>query len=651
MINAQQTGDNAKKPLVNVHQGHQSDKHAKKVVEIGNLFVEELQHKWAPVYEEIERGYNYLGGRQYTSKQKKFYNSFRRPTDVFNLIFPLFNSLMGDFITNDPTMRIFPRPGGTPEIADTLHDLLEHYHLECDYKQQVVRTAIAGCVKQGYLHTRWSDEIDIDGGLVTTNVDEFEVLFDSRAEDPILRDAQHVMRFRWLTSEQIMATWPNHKKALQTFLRDVNDNAFYETVGDSLVDMITHPQISDEREGRYRIVEFHEIRNEETEVIHNPDSGDSEALTLTGKKRELFLRAHPEYKVVTVKNRPVKRVYECLPGAGLMLDEKSAQVQDGLHDIQPFFAYSYGKRLVDHFGVFRNAQGPQNNFNQWRNTSQHIINKSANLGFKFKPEALHNPTDVENYGNEAGLNIKVKEGYNIGDVIQEGEPPKYPFATDKMAEESAALLQRITGISSDWQGFEQHASGNASLFAQKVHQTRKAFEMIYFNMRRTKRVMAAKGIRLIQLNIDMPRYFLITSPKTFEQKELFVNLQMGNEIQNNLGLGTYQVLADSTDRNPTARSLRFMQKTELVQLLIQTFGPGAVDPKWWFEEADLGDLKQVIEGILMSQQGAAIAGQEQEAMAGMQAMLGLAQQQQQLNHAEAERGTRTLADTNQSIPQ
>ena len=631
----------------------QTDKELKNVSRISKTFLQEYQDKWVDVYRELDDGYRYLAGLQYTEKQRKFYGSFRRPTDTFNIIFPLFNLIMGDMLGALPRMRIYPKPGGTGQIANIQQKLIDHFHIESHFRDQMLRTGLAGCVKVGYMYPRWSNEINIDGSLVSRNVDEFEVLFDSRAEDPLLDDAMYACRSRWLDPDTIIAMWPEHRSELQKFLRDKDDLLMREGVSESYHTMLTHKDFVDEREGQYRVMEWHEFRYETHEIAYDATNGEAEMFYLQGKKRDLYLRANPNVKIIELPNQKVKYKIEVLPGFAYQLSEKKAEVQDRTLDLVPFSAYNYAKRSIDYFGIFRNAKGPQDNFNQWRNQTQHIINQSANISNIFKPDALYNPEDVDNFGSEPGLNIKVKPEYQISDAYQPGQPPKYPFATDKMQEEAAELMQRITGVTPNLLGMDDSAGENASLFANRVKQARTALGIIYHNMRRTDQRVMEIEIKLIQSNLTQEKYFLVTNPLTQQQEEIYVNMQIGNQVLNDLKSGEYQVVPDRADQDPTSRAVRFMLKTELAQFVVQTWGPSALDAEWWLKDADVGDdttkLIQRIEAVIAA---AGSSEEQQGAMAGMEQLLNLAKQKQSLEDAglpqESGPGGQTAARPNQA---
>lgn len=594
-------------------------------------------------YDEIEQGYDYLAGVQYDDNQLKWFETVRRPARVFNLIFPLFNQILGDFLLNDQKIHVYPLPGGEAKTADLFQDLLDHANLQNDSKSVLMQYALSGVVKMGYIFPRFSDEKELDGSLVFSHVDEFEVLFDSAATDYFLDDAQYLARSRWLTKSQILQYFQAHAGELKQLLMDREDMSFWDRLDPDSANLLANSQVSNEREGKYRIIEWHEKRFEEVEVAIDTMTGQSQIWSLEGKKADLFFKVNPNAKIIRRRDE-VKTITEIIPGLNYFLSERKADLQDRTFDLIPFSAYNYGRRAIQNYGLFKNSVGPQDDFNSWQNQSNALINIAVNPGITYKPDALKNPKQVELYGNAPGTNYQIKSEYQIAESIRQNEGPKLPFAPAQLAGERGDLLQKITGITPNMMGVQETKQENASLFAQRVNQAKTALQVLYNNFSRSKRRMYNKCIQLMQENYDTTRYFLITQPETKEQKEIFVNVQIGEQVLNDIRTGRYQVIADDMERNPTAKQIRFLQKTEVVQTVLTMFAAVPIPPDaiviildWWLSESDLGDIDKFIAafaGVLSQQQAAQTDEmQKQSAMQDVGALLDLASKKNSLDTA------------------
>ena len=66
----------------------------KRISHITKLWLSEL-NSWCKVYDEVEEGYRFLAGDQYTPEQIAWYRSKRRPVNVFNNYLHIFTMYLG----------------------------------------------------------------------------------------------------------------------------------------------------------------------------------------------------------------------------------------------------------------------------------------------------------------------------------------------------------------------------------------------------------------------------------------------------------------------------------------------------------------------------------------------------------------------------
>jgi len=591
----------------------QPENQVNRVVDISKVFHNEFV-VWQPIYEEIEKGYHWLAGQQYTKEEINWYESQRRPTNVFNLLFPHVNTVLGDFLENDYRMRVFPRGLSDPGIASSLEDVLDHVHFNNDMKTTETETLLAALVKMGWFYPRFSDEQDIAGSIVIGNTDEFEIMFDSRAKDYFLDDAAYMMRFRWMLVDQILHRWPEHRTNLKQILVDKKDSAYWEGQSEEITAMMNHQDFVMEHEGKYRVIEFHEMEYQETEVAYNPVTRDKLIwdADINPQKADRFLKANPEYKIVK-SHEKIKTITKIIPGLSYHLSEKKADLQDQTFDYIPLFAYHYGKKTVENFGIFKNSFDPQREFNDWHNRTADIINKTAAQTIGFKPSSLLNPKEVENYGSMTGGAVKFKDDADPTKDYIRYPAQDFPRGTDVMQREAMDLIPKILGITPNQMGFSETKQEPAQLFGMRVRQATKALAVIYNNISRSKKRRADKVLRLIQMYFDQPHVFKILVKDDMTQREVFVNIRYGDQIINDITVGEYEVVMDDLDRNPTARALRWEMKNQLVALILQYFGAAAIDPEWWLKDSDLGDVKVLIDRINQAIMGMIQSGQQMEA--------------------------------------
>ena len=616
---------------------------AEKIKVIDQVFRNEYT-VWTNEYDRYEEGYNFLAGEQYTNSQKSWYKTQRRPTNVFNLVLPIFNAVLGDFVMSPFEENVYPEVGGTKYMAQIWEKVLSSIAIKTEYKDEMIKTLLAGLNRRGFIYPRFSNEIDIDGSVVIWNVDEFQMIFDSRATKYFTEDGMYQIRTQWKTTDEILAIWPHHRSKLKGILKERLSSSFLESTDDEqIIKMVYNKDYADERKGRYRIIEFHEVSWEPTEIAYNVDTGKEETLWLKGKKRDLYMKAHPEIKIIE-KTGKLINIHEVVPGLNYYLGDREPEVQDGQFDVINFSPYQYNREAINFFGIMANAIGPQKDFNDSRNQILNIINKSANVGETLKPSQITNWNQIKNRAHEPGVQRLVDENADISKVYKRDEPPKFPFANDRYQNEGQELLSKIVGIAANFWGETQTKSENASLFAQRVREMHKTLAIMDRNMRRVRGRIWNRVIKIVQKNYTSERSFPVMDQNASDVSEVVINQVFGTEIINDITSGDYRVFVSDEEQNPLQRTVRFMKRKEIAVFLMEALGPTAIDYRWLFEDADMGDVGPMLDKIDQVLMQMAEQGQKQEAFAEIQQMLSGAKQKLELDNsgspqpAEARKG-------------
>jgi len=602
---------------------------------------------WSPEFEEYTDGYNYLMGEQYTADQKSWYKSERRPVNVWNIIFPMFNRILGDFLLNQTYQKVYSKVGGNPQVAALIQKMLETVQINTDYKDEMAMTILAGLVKRGYVYPRFSNERQIDGSIVITNIDEYEIMFDSRAINYYFDDAHYMIRSKWLTTDQIYALYPNHRSKLQEFIKDKEDSAFLEACNDYETAMLYHRNFADEVNGKYRVIEFHSRIWRPEEILYDPTTNQSEILVLEGKRREVFLKHNPQLEIIETDNAEIIQIEEVIPALHHYLNKADADIQDKHFDYIPLSPYPYGKKAIKSFGIFKNAKGPQNEFNDLRNRMLDIMNKAAKPTQAIKPDGISNWKTIKSKGNAVGQQILVKEAAKIDEVFKRFEPPSLPFADAQMSESAYDLLHRIVGLTQNLKGEQQTSAENASLFYQRTKQAEKSFVPIDRCIKRTTTRLHNRVIKLLQINYSTETTFAIFNPMKGTSEEVILNQVSANRVLNNMNVGEYAVFPSQEEVNPTLRHARFLEKTELVRMAFDMVGPVGIDFRWWLENSDFEDVEKFIQSLEKAQ--AMLIGQEQESAAAnqMNTVMSLARERLALEAGGGDQGQQNLRSKQQ----
>jgi hypothetical protein len=103
---------------------------------------------FGPEYLNYDDCWNFMIGNQYTKEQRDYFETIRRPSNVWNLIFPVFCRLLGEFLMTYRNVHVFPETIGDPRSAASLQKILEDLHIRGDFDQELAATYLSGLVKR-----------------------------------------------------------------------------------------------------------------------------------------------------------------------------------------------------------------------------------------------------------------------------------------------------------------------------------------------------------------------------------------------------------------------------------------------------------------------------------------------------------------------
>lgn len=593
--------------------------------------------RFSNFFAEIEEGFKFVLGDQFSDEKLKLWRDvYKRPTDVYNLMLGPFNTILGDFYQNHQKDLIFPEVNALPEIAEKLTDVISHYKYKGEYDYHFSRTLYESLIKIGYIQAYWGNNNDLTGGLEWSNIPNEDVVFDVEGRHRFLDDGRFIARQKWIEPKFIKLYWRDKWDLISDALKyrasgdylSGNDNETYHK-------MMTSQNTVDERNGLFRIVEFHEMKSEESIIAVNLVNQDTKVIT--SKKMQRLYERNKNFRI-TEGVKKVKYISNFIPGLNITLDEKKAELQDQRFDIVMLSAYNYGRFRMDSIGIVKNMKGPQESFNNWVNRTQDVLNKQLNTGLITKRGYWEQPELLERYGAEPGIKLYAKEDApaEISRLIHKMDPPKYPFAEDKMANNAYEFLYKIIGLTPNQMGFAETKQENASLYQQRVQQAKIALVTINMNIRYAKQRVNQKAVDIIQMDLPENKYFILTNRENLTQQEFIANQRVGNQILNDFSVGKYMVLPDMEDRDPIHQQIKAMQKMELtlaVDRLLQSPAAQVYDFRWLLEDVNLGNIDVFIKNIENYLQGKI----DQEALASAfginQNILNLAEQKQNFDNA------------------
>jgi hypothetical protein len=233
----------------------------------------------------------------------------------------------------------------------------------------------------------------------------------------------------------------------------------------------------------------------------------------------------------------------------------------------PFFPhFRYGNTI----GLVENLTGPQELLNKVSSQELHVVNTTANSGWKVKTGALTNMSieELEQRGAETGLVIETN-----GDPdkdVQKIAPNQVPQGLDRISYKAEESIKTISGISDSMQGQDR-----ADVAAKAIQAKRQAGSTNLVkpldNLIRTDSIIARNILDLVQEFYTEERLITITkNAMTGETEDVAVNQATPEgTIINDLTLGEYSVVVSSVPMRETLEDSQFEQAMALREAGIQ----------------------------------------------------------------------------------
>jgi len=178
----------------------QRDSIKQNVIRLSKLWRSEFDN-FRQIYNKVEEGYNYLAAKQFSPSQIAWYKAQRRPTDVFNIVFPVFNNVLGDFYTNGSNIKVFPKAGGNYAIAEKIQALLEHYSYEGEFDFYIGEEKPNAISARGHSIQVWQKY----ASPVWFDISQTRVLKSQKHE----KDEKHICPLQLDVIERSIELWSN----------------------------------------------------------------------------------------------------------------------------------------------------------------------------------------------------------------------------------------------------------------------------------------------------------------------------------------------------------------------------------------------------------------------------------------------------------
>lgn len=497
----------------------------------------------------------------------------RRPALTINKIISTLGTLFGEQIYNRSETIFRPASGATAETAEALTKVFKQISQNNQLPWARSELFADGVIRsRGFVDIRLDFTDSMQGEVRIENLNSKNVVIDPDAEE---YDPDHWMDCfitKWVTPQDVAVLYSE-------------DDAEYLKIKDGSSFPYGYDSIERVRDrfggvlplaGYYGVHEPHGIRRNVRllerqyrrldKQLHFVDvtSGDTRAIPQEWDRNRIAQVVEKARGRVSVTKKLVKRIRWTVTADNVVLHDDWSPYKH--FTPVPYFPYfRYGRTI----GLVENLLGPQELLNKTSSQELHVVNTTANSGWKLKAGALKNMSieELEQKGATTGLVLELDD-VAAAEKIQ---PNSTPQGLDRLSYKAEEHIKTISNISDSMQGFDRE---DVAAKAIQAKQSRGSINMtkVMDNLERSDFLVARNVLDIVQEYYTEPRLLHITHDDLLQQPEtLEVNAydEALNEIVNDLTIGEYSIIITSQPFRATLEDSQFEQGMAMREAGIQ----------------------------------------------------------------------------------
>ena len=593
---------------------------------------------------------DFFVGLQWDQNDLVLLKAYKRPALTINKIISTIANVLGEQIFNRTDVAFKPRnEGATSEVADALTKVFmqigDNNQLPW-VRSDVFCDGVVG--SRGFFDVRLDFTDSLRGEVRVEQLNPKNVLIDADADEYDPDKWGDVIITKWMSPDQIEMLYSRADAAL---LRGRQDSYFpwgYDSI-DRDRDRFgiprgqyTYGSQPDQTDGNARNIRVIERQWRKLDkVLHFVDIQTGDMRPVPFDWDEQRVQAHlAQNPNLTVTKKLIQRIRWTVVADNVVLHDDWSPYKH--FTVVPYFPYFRRGRTV---GLVENLIGPQELLNKVSSQELHVVNTTANSGWKVKRNALQNMSaaELEQRGAQTGLVLELDEIANAEKI----QPNQTPSGLDRISYKAEEHIKSISGVSDYMQGFAREDVAAKSVTANK--QSGQAnLAKVMDNMNRTDFILARNILDLVQEYYTEQRLLFITTDRmTHATEQLTVNqITPEGEIVNNLTLGEYAVVITNQPERDTFEETQFDQA-----LRLRTEAGVQIPDKYIIQSSRLKDKAEIVKELEgnqdspEAQRAAALQARSQEAeVAKLEAEAMQKQTDAQLKAAKAQKEMASIGE-------
>ena len=520
----------------------------------------------AQFVQKAEKCDAFFRGDQWEKADKALLENQRRPALTINKILSTISNVLGEQIYNRAETSFRPRSGSPTEVADILTKVFKQIsdNNQLDWKRSDM-FADGIITSRGFLDVRIGYGDSMQGEVVIDNLNPKNVIIDPDGEEYDPDSWSEVFTTKWVTADDIAVLYNKEdaeylRNREQSFFPYGYDSiqAYRDRFGDRFNPMYNGDYDNSSVMRNIRLIERQYRMLDRQKHFVDPTTGDMRPIPDDFDREKIaFMRQQFGLEVTT---KLVRRIRWTVIADNVRLHDDWSPYKH--FTVVPYFPYF---RRGTTLGLVENLLGPQELLNKVSSQELHVINTTANSGWKVKSGTLTNMTveELEQKGAQTGLVVEVNEI----DGIEKIQPNQVPTGLDRITYKAEEHIKTISGVSDSMQGFDREDVAAKAIQAKRQAGSTNLAKPLD-SLTRTDHILARNILDLVQQFYTEERIMTITHDEATGETETFAVNQVtpAGQIVNDLTLGEYDVVVSSVPRRETLEDSQFEQAVALREM-------------------------------------------------------------------------------------
>ena len=574
---------------------------------------------------------NFFLGLQWEESDLNALKLAKRPAMTINKIISTVGTIQGEQIYNRNEVLFRPRKNAKTETAEALTKVW----MQIVQNNQLpwVRSDVfaSGIIRsRGFYDVRLGFNDAMQGEVHITQLNSKNVVVDPDAEEYDPDGWMDVITTKWLTPQDIAILY-SEDDAEYLSMKDGSAYLYgydsIERVRDRFAGTgINRPfyGLTDEDRVRrnVRVLDRQYRRLDKQNHFVDVVTGDARPVPEGWDRNKISVVLEKAGGQLNVIKKLVKRVRWCVTADDVVLhDDWSPYKHFTVVGYFPQFLHGKTSGIVEHL------LGPQEILNKVSSQELHIVNTTANSGWKIKKGSLANMSveELEQWGAKTGLVLELDDIANA-DKIQ---PNQTPTGLDRISYKAEEHIKTISNVSDSMQGFDREDVA-AKAIAYKQQRGSVNMTKTLDNLERTDYILARNVLDLVQEFYTEERLIHITRDDVMREPEtIMVNeLTPEGEIANDLTLGEFGIVVISTPYRASMEDSQFEQARGLREIGV------AIPDSVLIENSRLQRRSEIVKQMTADKESPEAKKQAELALRAQEAEVGKAEAEVDKTHAD-----------------